>query len=78
MQKAQIMDEKAIGRAITRISHEIIEKNKGIENVVLIAFLGHTSIHFPHLIHSALFGVLYAATFISHFFSHKPHFVHLS
>ncbi|WP_455538466.1 bifunctional pyr operon transcriptional regulator/uracil phosphoribosyltransferase PyrR [Terrisporobacter sp.] len=36
MQKAKIMDEKAIGRAITRISHEIIEKNKGIENVVLI------------------------------------------
>ena len=36
MQKAQIMDEKAIGRAITRISHEIIERNKGIENVVLI------------------------------------------
>ena len=36
MQKAQIMDEKAIGRAITRISHEIIEKNKGIENEVLI------------------------------------------
>lgn len=36
MQKAQIMDEKAIRRAITRISHEIIEKNKGIENVVLI------------------------------------------
>ena len=30
------LDEKAIGRAITRISHEIIEKNKGIENVVLI------------------------------------------
>ena len=49
-----------------------------LENVVLIAFLGHTSIHFPHLIHSALLGVLYAATFISHFFSHKPHFVHLS
>lgn len=36
MQKAKIMDEKAIGRAITRISHEIIERNKGIENVVLI------------------------------------------
>lgn len=36
MQKAKIMDEKAIGRAITRISHEIIEKNKGVENVVLI------------------------------------------
>ncbi len=36
MQKAKIMDEKAIGRAITRISHEIIEKNKGVENLVLI------------------------------------------
>lgn len=36
MQKAKIMDEKAIVRAITRISHEIIERNKGIENVVLI------------------------------------------
>ncbi len=36
MQKAKIMDEKAIMRAITRISHEIIERNKGIENIVLI------------------------------------------
>ena len=36
MQKAKIMDDKAIGRAITRISNEIIERNKGIENVVLI------------------------------------------
>lgn len=34
--KAQIMDEKAIQRAITRIAHEIIEKNKGIENVILV------------------------------------------
>ena len=35
-EKAQLMDDKAITRAITRISHEIIEKNKGIENVVLV------------------------------------------
>jgi pyrimidine operon attenuation protein/uracil phosphoribosyltransferase len=34
--KAEIMDESGISRAITRIAHEIIEKNKGIENVVLI------------------------------------------
>jgi pyrimidine operon attenuation protein/uracil phosphoribosyltransferase len=34
--KAVIMDEKAISRAITRIAHEIIEKNKGIENLVLV------------------------------------------
>lgn len=34
--KAEIMDENGIARAITRISHEIIEKNKGTENIVLI------------------------------------------
>lgn len=34
--KALIMDEKAIDRAIVRIAHEIIEKNKGVENVVLV------------------------------------------
>lgn len=34
--KALIMDEKAIERAIVRIAHEIIEKNKGVENIVLI------------------------------------------
>lgn len=36
IEKAQLMDEKAIARAITRISHEIIEKNKGIEDIVLV------------------------------------------
>ena len=35
-EKAQLMDEKAIARAITRVSHEIIEKNKGIEDIVLV------------------------------------------
>ena len=35
-EKAQIMDEQAINRAVTRISHEIIEKNKGINDLVLI------------------------------------------
>lgn len=34
--KAQIMDENALKRALMRISHEITEKNKGVENVVLI------------------------------------------
>ncbi|MCG8541056.1 MAG: bifunctional pyr operon transcriptional regulator/uracil phosphoribosyltransferase PyrR [Clostridia bacterium] len=34
--KAKIMDEKAINRSITRLSHEIIEKNKGISDVVLV------------------------------------------
>ena len=34
--KAEIMDESGIQRAITRIAHEIIERNKGIEDVILI------------------------------------------
>jgi len=34
--KAIIMDEQAMARAITRISHEIIEKNKGIEDIALV------------------------------------------
>ncbi len=32
----QIMDEAAIRRALTRISHEIIERNKGVDNLVII------------------------------------------
>lgn len=34
--KASIMDEKAILRATTRIANEIIERNKGIKDVVLV------------------------------------------
>lgn len=37
--KAQIMDEAALNRALMRISHEIAEKNKGVENVVLVGIL---------------------------------------
>ncbi len=35
-EKALIMDDKAMDRAITRIGHEIIEKNKGVEDVALV------------------------------------------
>lgn len=35
-QKAVVLDEQAIGRALTRIAHQIIEKNKGIEDCVLV------------------------------------------
>ncbi len=34
--KKKLMDETAIKRTITRIAHEIIESNKGVENVALI------------------------------------------
>lgn len=34
--KTLLMDEQQIRRSITRMAHEIIEKNKGTENVVMI------------------------------------------
>lgn len=34
--KANVLDEQAIRRALTRIAHEIIEKNKGIEDCILV------------------------------------------
>ena len=34
--KAQIMDKESFERALVRISHQIIEKNHGVENVCLI------------------------------------------
>lgn len=33
--KAVILDDKAIQRATTRIAHEIIERNKGVKDVIL-------------------------------------------
>ncbi|MEH7453632.1 MULTISPECIES: bifunctional pyr operon transcriptional regulator/uracil phosphoribosyltransferase PyrR [Bacillaceae] len=35
-EKAIILDELAIRRGLTRIAHEMLENNKGIENVVLV------------------------------------------
>jgi pyrimidine operon attenuation protein/uracil phosphoribosyltransferase len=35
-EKALVLDEQAIRRALTRISHQIIEKNKGIDECVLV------------------------------------------
>ena len=34
--KASLLDENAIRRALTRLSHEILEKNKGVEDIVLV------------------------------------------
>lgn len=34
--KALLMDEAAVTRALKRISHEIVEKNNGVENIMLI------------------------------------------
>lgn len=34
--KADILDEAAMNRALTRIAHEIIERNEGIDKVILV------------------------------------------
>lgn len=34
--KAIIMDENAINRAVTRIAHEILERNKSVDDLVLV------------------------------------------
>ncbi|MFH1196126.1 MAG: bifunctional pyr operon transcriptional regulator/uracil phosphoribosyltransferase PyrR [bacterium] len=45
--KAKIIDEEGLGRTITRLAHEIVEKNKGSHNVVIVGvrtrgeFLAH-------------------------------------
>ncbi|MGB9840706.1 bifunctional pyr operon transcriptional regulator/uracil phosphoribosyltransferase PyrR [Thermovenabulum sp.] len=36
LEKARIMDQKLMDRAITRISHEILEKNRGAMDIALI------------------------------------------
>ena len=36
LEKTVLMDEQAVHRALIRIAHEIIEKNKGLENVALV------------------------------------------
>ena len=35
-EKAVLMDGDAMRRSLVRISHEIVEKNKGVENIVLV------------------------------------------
>lgn len=37
--KAHILDGAAIARSITRLAHEIIEKNKGVDDIVLVGIL---------------------------------------
>jgi len=39
--KVSILDEQAIDRVLTRIAHEIIERNKGIEECILVGMYMH-------------------------------------
>ena len=34
--KSTVMDDDAMRRALTRIAHEIVEKNKGVDNLIIV------------------------------------------
>jgi pyrimidine operon attenuation protein/uracil phosphoribosyltransferase len=44
LKKAEIMDENAVARAITRISYEILERNGGAENICVIGILSRGAV----------------------------------
>ena len=39
MQKAVGMDEATLRRSVMRMAHEIVERNKGSQNIVLVGIL---------------------------------------
>lgn len=47
--KAQIMDEQGMGRALTRIAHEIIERNEGASTVALVGIVRRGALLAPML-----------------------------
>ena len=52
-EKAQILDAAAMNRAVTRIAHEIVERNKGVQDVVLVG-LRSRGVDLAHRIASKL------------------------
>ena len=54
--KAVIMDEKAIQRAITRIANEIIERNKGVRDLVLVG-IKTRGVPFAHRIANKIYEI---------------------
>lgn len=47
--KAQIMDEQATSRALTRIAHEVIEKNEGAAHIALVGIVRRGAVIAPML-----------------------------
>lgn len=47
--KAVIMDETAVRRALTRIAHEIVERNEGVENLAIVGIITRGDILARHL-----------------------------
>ena len=54
--KAALMDENAVNRALIRITHEIIEKNKGCDDLCLIG-IHRRGVPMAQILHDNLFAV---------------------
>ncbi len=53
MDERQIMDESGISRALSRIAHEILERNRGVSDVLLVGI--HTrGVHLAHRLASRI------------------------
>ena len=52
-EKARIMDEDDVSRAVTRIAQEIVERNKGTENLVIIG-IRRRGVPLAHRVASAI------------------------
>ena len=48
--KAVIMDETAVGRALTRIAHEIVERNEGVADLAIVGIITRGDILARHLV----------------------------
>ena len=44
MKKNKLLDKTSIQKTITRLSHEIIESNKNLDNVVIVGILSRGEI----------------------------------
>ena len=54
--KATLMDEAAIGRALKRISHEILERNRGCENMCIIG-VKRRGVELAHILADNIYSI---------------------
>ncbi len=47
MYKKEVVDEVTMKRALTRITYEIIERNKGVQDIVLIGIKNKRNLYRP-------------------------------
>lgn len=58
-QKAQLLDAEAIERSVTRIAHEILEKNKGTQELCIVGIRTRGA-HLAKRLHACIEGIEHA------------------